>query len=95
MVKHIVLFKLKNNSKEHCEFVRDMILSLKEKIEEIKEYEVGINFSKEQRAYDLALISSFEDEEALKRYAKHPLHLRVVEYLKSKESLTKVVDYFV
>jgi hypothetical protein len=93
MVKHIVFFKLEDNSYENKETIRYMILNLKDKISVIKGFEVGINFSQEQRAYDLALVSDFENEEDLQVYATHPLHVEVVEYLKSKNTTTKVVDY--
>ena len=63
MVKHIVFFKLEDNSYENKETIRYMILNLKDKISVIKGFEVGINFSQEQRAYDLALVSDFENDD--------------------------------
>ena len=93
MVKHIVFFKLKDNSNEHKEYVKNLILDLKDKIDVIKGFEVGINFSEEERAYDLALLSDFNSKEDLQIYATHPLHVEVINYLKSKETVTKVVDY--
>lgn len=93
MIKHIVFFKLEDNSQTHKEFVKEMIMALKDKLKMIQHLEVGLNFSKEERAYDLALISDFSTKEDLKAYAIHPLHVEVVEYLKSKNTITKVVDY--
>jgi hypothetical protein len=93
MVKHIVFFKLEDNSNEHKEYVKNLIMDLKDKIEVIQAYEVGINFSDEARAYDLALISDFKSKEDLQTYATHPLHVEVVNYLRSKNTVTKVVDY--
>ncbi|WP_458700403.1 Dabb family protein [Sulfurospirillum sp. 1307] len=93
MVKHIVFFKLEDNSNEHKEYVKNLIMDLKDKIEVIQAYEVGINFSDEERAYDLALISDFKSKEDLQTYATHPLHVEVVNYLRSKNTVTKVVDY--
>jgi len=93
MIKHIVFFKLQDNSQENKELVKEKILDLKDKIKEIKHFEVGINFSLEERAYDLALVSEFETKEDLKSYALHPLHVKVIEFLKSINTKTKVVDY--
>ena len=62
-------------------------------IAELKHIEVGINFTKEERAYDLSLLSDFESKEDLQSYAINPLHVEVVNYLKSKNTITKVVDY--
>ena len=93
MIKHIVFFKLEDNSQEHKKFVQEKIMSLKGKIDVIKHIEVGINFADEERAYDLSLISDFESVEDLKAYAINPLHVEVINYLKSKKTVTKVVDY--
>ncbi len=93
MVKHVVFFKLQDNSQKNKESVRDKIMNMKGKIEELKHIEVGINFSPEERAYDLVLISEFESKKDLKSYAVHPLHVKVIEFLKSINTVTKVVDY--
>lgn len=93
MIKHIVFFKLEDNSDEHKQLVKDKIMSLKDKIDVLRHIEVGLNFSPEERAFDLALVSDFESKEDLNTYAVHPLHVEVVTYLKSKNTLTKVVDY--
>ncbi len=93
MIKHIVFFKLEDNSEEHKKFVQEKIMSMKGKISELKHIEVGINFCPEDRAYDLSLISDFESCEDLSAYATNPLHIEVIKYLKSKNTITKVVDY--
>ena len=93
MVKHIVFLKLEDNSDEHKQFIQEKIMSMKGKINELKHIEVGINFSPEERAYDLALVSDFQTKEELHSYAVNPLHVEVIKYLKSKNTITKVVDY--
>ena len=93
MIKHIVFLKLEDNSDKHNKIVKNKIMALKDKISVIKHIEVGINFADEQRAYDLALISDFESLEDLQSYAVNPLHVEVISYLKSKNTITKVVDY--
>ncbi len=93
MVKHIVFFKLQDNSLKNKELVKEKIMSMKGKIEELKYIEVGINFSLEERAYDLALVSEFETKEDLKSYAVNPLHVKIIEFLKDFGITTKVVDY--
>jgi len=93
MIKHIVFLKLKDNSEEHKQFVKDKIMALKDKISTIKYMEVGINFADEERAYDLCLISAFDSKEDLQSYAVNPIHVEVIKYLKSKETVSKVVDY--
>ena len=93
MVKHIVFLNLKDNSEEDKKFVQEKIMSMKGKIEVLKHLEVGINFADEERAYDMALVSDFENKEGLQSYAVNPLHVEVIKYLKATNTVTKVVDY--
>ena len=93
MIKHIVFLQLEDNSDEHKKYVQEQLMSMKGKIEVLKHIEVGINFSSEERAYDLALITDFETKEDLQSYAVNPLHVEIIKYLKSKNTVTKIVDY--
>jgi len=96
MVKHIVMFDFKDeNREENLERVKMMLEALVEKIPTLKAMEVGINFSKEQRAMDLSLYSTFEDQAGLEAYAMHPAHLEVVAFIKSVAVASKVSDYTV
>jgi GR25 family glycosyltransferase involved in LPS biosynthesis len=93
MVRHIVFLKLSDHSEKNKEFVKDKIMSMKGKIDYLRHLEVGVNFSPEDRAYDLALICEFDNKEDLKRYATDPIHVEVLQFLKSINTQTKVVDY--
>jgi len=93
MVRHIVFLKLSDRSEKNKEFVKDKIMSMKGKIDYLRHLEVGVNFSPEDRAYDLALICEFDNKEDLKRYATDPIHVEVLQFLKSINTQTKVVDY--
>jgi len=55
--------------------------------------EVGVNFSLEDRAMDLSIITSFDDKAGLEEYATHPEHLKVVEFIKTVVNSSKVSDY--
>jgi hypothetical protein len=93
MVKHIVFFKLKNNTQAHCQEIQTKLLTMKENIEVLQDIEVGINFAEEERAYDLALLTEFKTEEDLDIYAKHPFHQNIITFMKSVAISSKVVDY--
>ena len=93
MIKHILFFKLEDNSEANKEAVKTRIMGMKGKIALLKHIEVGVNFSPEERAFDLALVTDFETKEDLQAYAIHPLHVEVVTFLKSINTVTKVVDY--
>ncbi len=93
MVKHIVFFQLKDNSLENKKKVQKKLLSLKNEVEVLQKIEVGINFCKEDRAYDIALLTDFANEKDLETYAVHPYHLEIVTYIKSIATSSKVVDF--
>ena len=93
MVKHIVFFKLKDKSQSHCDVVKAKLLTMKENIEILQDIEVGINFTEEERAYDLALLTDFKTQEDLNTYAKHPFHQNIITYMKQIAISSKVVDY--
>ena len=93
MVKHIVFFKFEDNSAENTAQIKERFMGMVGKIEGMKNLEVGINFSTEERAFDMALSCDFDDKEGLKFYATHPVHVAIVTYLKSINTVTKVVDY--
>ena len=91
MVKHIVFFKLKN--KDDKEDLKKKLLSLKNHVKVVEDLEVGINFSEEDRAYDVSLIVDLKDKDSLTIYANDEYHQEVIKYIKTKVIDTKVVDY--
>ena len=98
MIKHIVMFKLKNEyTKEEkqkaAEQIKAALDELPNKISEIKAFEVGINLSNAETAYDLVLVSSFEDIESLNTYRVHPAHQAVVALINEHKKSSAVVDY--
>ena len=93
MIKHIVFFKLEDNSVEQKNIVKERLMSLKENVKVLRHIEVGINFSNEDRAYDLALLTDFEREEDPDIYAKDEYHQEVIKFIKSVAVSSKVVDY--
>jgi len=100
MIKHIVMFKLKESADEsdkaaNINALKAKLEALPAQIEEIKFFEVGINFIKAYVAYDLALVSEFESKEALFRYQKHPAHLMVADFVGKVADSRIVVDYVI
>lgn len=97
MIKHIVMFKIKpeygDKRAEAAETLKKALDQLPGKIDEIRDYEVGVNFLESGNAWDLVLISSFDGTDDLERYRVHPEHQKVVELIKEYTSDRKVVDY--
>ncbi|MGZ7117450.1 MAG: Dabb family protein, partial [Methanobacterium sp.] len=59
MIKHIVLFKLKDREAENIEKAKNTLLDMKGKIKELKHIEVGIDVTNSDRSYDIALLTKF------------------------------------
>ena len=94
MIVHIVMFKFKDEDKtSNVEKVRDMLNKLGEELPMVKFMEVGVDFDKTERAFDLSLYSKFNSKEDLKAYAVDEKHLEVVKFIKSVTTDVKVVDY--
>ena len=99
MVKHIVMWKLKDYAENASK--NDNALKLKNRLEELKDLipeiqsiEVGINFDTSEAAYDVVLYSEFENKEDLRAYQAHPEHQRLIsEFLEHVRIDKKVVDY--
>lgn len=84
MVKHIILWTLKTElSVEEKENVKKEIKigleNLKGKISGLVDIKVNTEKRLESSNADLMLDSTFESEEALKGYAKHPEHVAVAD----------------
>lgn len=99
MLKHIVMFKLKETfqGKPKEELAREIKVALEklpEIIPQIKYYEVGINELEDPRAYDIVLISAFEDRNELEIYRNHPKHKETLQFILERAEDAKVVDFF-
>lgn len=94
MIKHIVCFKLKDNSRENCEKTRDILLSMRDKVELLRGIEVGIDFLHSERSYDLILEVLLDDEAALEAYQNDPYHVNVVKkHMHAVREASIAVDY--
>jgi len=94
MVIHIVTFKFKEENKQaNIIQAKQMLENLMGAVPTLKSIDVGLNFSKEERAMDLSIITIFESRVGLEAYSIHPEHIKVVEFIKSVVEYSKVVDY--
>lgn len=93
MIKHIVMFKLKEKTQENMDQAITALNSLKGNIETLKFLEIGIDFLGSERSYDIVLTAYFDNPEDLKTYAGHKNHLPVVDIMRSLCSSSIVVDY--
>jgi hypothetical protein len=100
MLKHIVMWKLKDSAegagkKENALKIKSSLEGLQSKIKELKFLEVGISISDAADFYDMALITEFKDAKDLENYQKHPEHVKAAEFIGKVRLERKVVDYIV
>jgi len=79
MIRHLVMFKLRKfetpeEKMKGIKAVRSELLLMKTFIDVIREFEVGINFTIDDSAFDLVINSTFTSREALNAYQVHPAH---------------------
>ena len=77
MVRHIVLFKIKDEFRAEIPDMVEKFYGMKGKIEGLVNLEAGADFLHSDRSYDVALITEFTGREALEAYQTHPVHLPV------------------
>ncbi len=78
MIRHIVMWKLKEENKEqNARTIKERLEALPNEIPEIKYISVQKNLNTQDAAFDLVLYSEFEDEKALETYQNHPAHKAV------------------
>ena len=97
MVKHIVLFKLKETLSE--EEKKDVMVRFKaaiealpEKIDFIRQVFVGLNCNPAEK-WDICLESTFDTLEHVKAYSVHPDHVAAAGILKDAKADRACVDY--
>ena len=94
MIKHIVCFKLKNNSEEKKQKAKNVLLSMTGKVDLIKAIEVGTDFVGSPRSYDVILQFTLENKEALDLYQNDDYHCNEVKpYMHSVMESSVAVDY--
>ena len=94
MIKHIVCFKLKDNSPEQCKKAADVLLSMKGNVELLRDIEVGVDFLHSQRSYDVVLQVVLDDARALEEYQQDSYHCDVVKkHMHAVTETSVAIDY--
>ena len=98
MIKHIVLWTLKN--RENPQSRETTAAAIKEKIEGMRgripgllHIEGGIDFTKSADSWDVALYAELESREALAGYEGHPAHDAVKEFMGPSRQQRSLIDY--
>lgn len=98
MIRHIVLFKIKefSSDEEKNQALADVLLnfrSLVGEIPQIRDYHVKPDIVGGNASFDVIIDSSFDSIEDLKAYQAHPAHQYAVDQNKQWCSEKVVLDY--
>lgn len=93
MIRHIVMFKIKEEYKEEIPQLVENFRGMKGRIEGMLDLEAGADILGSERSYDLALVTLFENREAFDAYQTHPVHLPVKKRMHEVRSASVACDY--
>ena len=95
MVKHVLMIKLKDNSKEQCESCA-IFYDDEGRVPQALDVEAGADFLHSERSFDVCLTVTLESPEALEEYQKDPYHCNTVKtYVATVREKAVAVDYIV
>lgn len=96
MIKHIVCFKLKDNSLEKKEEAKKVLMSMKDNVPLIHSMNVGIDFLGSSRSYDVILEVILSSKEDLEKYQNDEYHCNgVKKYMHAVRESSVSVDYVI
>lgn len=94
MIKHIVCFKLKDNSKAECEKAAEVLKSMDGRVDLLRGIEVGVDFLHSPRSYDVILQVVLDDRKALEQYQNDEYHCSVVKtHMHRVAEASVAIDY--
>lgn len=93
MIKHVVMWKFKEeNKEENMKKARELLLALPCIISELKKMEVHFDIMHTDMSMDMMLDTEFLTVEDMKAYAVHPEHVKVSGFIRSVIESRVVLD---
>lgn len=97
MIKHIVLFKLREDvpasvKETRLPSIKQQFLDLQGQIASLRSIEIGLNCNPKEK-FDLALVSTFDDLEGLAAYATDPRHVAVAKQVGEMLDVRACTDF--
>ena len=93
MIMHIVMFKLKDRRPQDVAKAREKLMELAGRVPQLRSFEVGANIVHSERAFDLALLATFDSMADLQAYQVHPHHVQVGSHMRGLAETVVSVDY--
>ena len=98
MVKHIVVWKLKESANgqskaENAKAIKEKLEALLGVVPGLLKIEVGIDFRGTEESADAALYSEFESRDAFEGFLNHPAHKEIGPFVREARSQRLMADY--
>ena len=93
MIRHIVLFKIKDEFKDEIPQLVKNFYSMKGRIEGMVDLDAGADFLGSERSYDLALTTVFDTREHFDAYPAHPVHAPVKKRMHEVRETSVACDF--
>ena len=93
MIRHIVLFNIKDEYKSELPQLVKAFYGMKGKIEGMLDLEAGQDILHSERSYDLALITVFDSRATFDAYQTHPVHLPVKKRMHEVRETSVACDF--
>ena len=93
MIRHIVLFRIKDEFKGEIPQLVKNFEGMAGRIEGMLELQAGADILHSERSYDLALITVFQDRAAFDAYQTHPVHMPVKKRMHEVRSASVACDF--
>lgn len=99
MIKHIVMFKLKEEAngktaQENLEGALELLKNFEQEIPSLVHFEARTNSAEAPESnYELALVCDFNNIEGLNEYQVHPVHKNFGAYITPVREIRACIDY--
>ena len=93
MIRHIVLFNIKDEYKAEIPQLVENFLGMKGRIEGMLDLEAGRDVLHSERSWDLALVTLFDSMESFRVYQTHPVHMPVRKRMHEVRSASAACDF--
>lgn len=93
MIKHIVMYRLKDRTRQNADALCEKFMSMQGKIEVLRHIEAGADEVRSDRSFDVVLVCRFDSMEDMEIYKTHPVHLPVMAYVREAVEKSHSVDF--
>ena len=93
VIRHIVMFRIKDEYKDEIPQLVENFRGMKGRIEGMLDLEAGQDILGSERSYDLALTTVFQDRAAFDAYQTHPVHMPVKKRMHEVRSASVACDF--